>query len=558
MATAKNAGSLAALGDALARRAVHLPPARTRYMRRQGVPVPMRDGIALLTDHYAPQGTTARGTVLVRTPYGRGLPMSLLYGRMFAARGYHVLIQSCRGTGGSPGDFRPVAQEVDDAQDAAAWLRAQDWFNGRLATLGGSYLGWSQWALMLDPPPELCAAVVIVGPHDFGRAAYGSGAFLLRDLFGWSASVLAQSQRNPVRALAQAAASGRRVNAAVNRLPLTEAADAAGGGRAPWLREWIAHTDLSDPFWAPYSADKALQRTETPTLLIGGWQDLFLDQTLEQYRVLRERGVQVALTIGPWTHLDSALRASAVINAEALAWFDTHLSREPGADGEAAETRARVRAFITGADTWRDLPAWPPPTTERSYRLHTDATLSDLDAGPSGAGTVAFVYDPADPTPAIGGRTMSAHAGVQDNSALEDRPDVTAFTGAPLRGTMEIAGRPVVRLTITTDHPHNDVFVRLCDVDQRGRSRNVCDAYLRLDPERLTDVPTTATLELDACAHRFAAGHRLRLLIAGACHPRFARNLGTGEPAESGTRVQPSQYRVHCPDSSITLPVVDA
>jgi uncharacterized protein len=88
-----------------------------------------------------------------------------------------VLLQSCRGTFGSGGAFEPMRHEVSDGQDTVAWLRNQSWFNGRLATFGASYLGFVQWALALDPPPELVAAVVYVGPHDFSRTAYRNGVF---------------------------------------------------------------------------------------------------------------------------------------------------------------------------------------------------------------------------------------------------------------------------------------------------------------------------------------------------------------------------------------------
>ena len=49
-----------------------------------------------------------------------------------------------------------------------------------------------QWALAMDPPPELLAAVVQVGPHDFSQAAYHHGAFDLQNFLGWSEMVAHQ------------------------------------------------------------------------------------------------------------------------------------------------------------------------------------------------------------------------------------------------------------------------------------------------------------------------------------------------------------------------------
>ena len=86
--------------------------------------------------------------MLVRGPYGRGFPFGLMFARLYADRGYHVVVQSVRGTFGSTGDFEPMVHEAADGADTAAWLRQQSWFTGRFATIGVSYLGYTQWALL--------------------------------------------------------------------------------------------------------------------------------------------------------------------------------------------------------------------------------------------------------------------------------------------------------------------------------------------------------------------------------------------------------------------------
>lgn len=85
-----------------------------------------------------------------------------------------------------------------------------------------------------------------------------------------------------------------------------------------------------------------------------------------------------------------------------------------------------------------------------------------------------------------------------------------------------------------------------------GGSRNVSDGF-----RRFTTTPgTPIRIELDAVAHRFGAGSRIRLLIAGGCHPRFDRNLGTGEPAVSGHRMVSSVHTLRIgPASRLILPV---
>jgi hypothetical protein len=82
------------------------------------------------------------------------------------------------------------------------------------------------------------------------------------------------------------------------------------------------------------------------------------------------------------------------------------------------------------------------------------------------------------------------------------------------------------------------VFARVCDVDAAGVSRNVCDALTSVAPGRFAqtdDGVWRVSLQLWPTAHRFAAGHRIRLQVSSGAHPRYARNPGTGEDPAMAT-----------------------
>jgi putative CocE/NonD family hydrolase len=515
-------------------RLLKLPPASGDYTVRRAVPVPMRDGVELLADHYAPTGP-ARGTVLVRGPYGRGGPFPLLFARVYAERGYHVVLQSCRGTFGSGGAFSPMQSEIEDGADTVAWLREQPWFGGRFATLGLSYLGFTQWALLMDPPPELACALVMVGPHDMYESVHGGGSFKLNDFLGWSDMVAHQEEGNVVSGLVRQALAARRLKPGLAEVPLLEAGERVLAGGAPWYRDWASQHGGEHAHWTPMRLTAALERVDVPVLLLGGWQDLFLEQTLAQYTRLRERGVDVALTVGPWTHTEMLSKGASLTTHESLDWLDEHLA------GTGTRRRPEpVHLHVTGADEWRDLPSWPPATADRTLYLGPRATLVDARPGDDAA-PATFGYDPADPTPTVGGRLLSPDGGYRRQDELEARPDVVLFTGPVLEAPLEVVGTPVVELTHTSDNPHADLFVRLCEVDAKGRSRNVSETFRRLDPAAANGV---VRLELDAIAHRFAAGTRLRLQVSGGSHPRWARNLGTGEDPATGRELRPSHRTI--------------
>jgi uncharacterized protein len=541
--------------DRIATRLLSLPQPRTGAGRREER-IPMRDGAVLLAEHHVPATDHPLGTVLVRTPYGRRSAFDALGSRVLAVRGYHVLVQSVRGTFGSGGVFDPMVDEERDGHDTVAWLREQPWFDGRLATYGASYLGWAQWTLMTDPPPELRAAVVLVAPHDFAASVYSSGAFAFQGFLAWSDLILHQETTGLLATIVRGVTAKRRLASAHNGLPPADAVDTLLGGRAPWFRPWLAHPDLTDPFWDDKRATAALTRSTVPTLLVGGWQDLFLEQTVAQYRALADRGVDVGLTVGPWTHLAIGTRGAATVARETLAWLDEHLA---GATGRTR--RAPVRVARTGDGRWFELAAWPPPTVPRRWRLEAGGRLadaSDADAdtaaqtGGSGAARVLaeFRYDPADPTPAVGGRLLTPDAGVRDNRRLAARPDVVTFATPPLERELVIAGVARVELDHVADPPHADLFVRLCDVAPSGRAHNIADGMRRREP-----AAGSLTVELDPCFHRVAPGHRLALLVAGGAHPRFLRNNGTGEPPADAVGLVPVIHRIG--GGALTLPLTD-
>jgi uncharacterized protein len=524
----------------------------------RAVQVPMRDGTILLADHYAPVTSEPRPAVLMRCPYGRG-PQFAVSAWPLAEHGYHVLLQSARGTFGSGGRFTPAVDEAADGRDTVAWLRGQPWFSGRLALVGASYLAFTAWALAADPPPELTAMALHISPHDLADAGFGHGPFELYNLLSWSDLLASQERVGAARMLWRTVTAERRLGAAMSRLPVADTG-AHLDGSAPWYQEWLAHPDRSDPYWEPFSAVAALDRVTVPTLLVSGFHDFFIEQTVQQYRALRARGVPTRLTIGPWSHLTLDL---GVAMRETIAWLDSY------ADGAAPARPPRywpVRVWTSGDDLWRELPDWPPAgASPLTWYLQADGRLAggpatDEAAAGSAAAWSALRYDPADPTPAVGGRMMSVrNSGSQDNTAVEARADVLTFSTAPLTGPVEVAGVPVAELYLSSDNPYCDVFIRLCDVDDRGRSRNLTDQILRCSPAEV--VPgeiRRISLALTDISHVFRAGHRIRLQVAGGAHPRYARNLGTDADPLHGTRIAPVTHQIQHSaryPSAVVLPV---
>ncbi|MGW5744868.1 CocE/NonD family hydrolase [Amycolatopsis sp. NPDC003861] len=511
--------------------------------------VPMPDGVTLLADRYAPAGTTSAPVVLIRTPYGRKGLASKLFGETFARHGLQTVVQSTRGSFGSGGEFRPFHLEREDGIATAEWLRAQPWCDGTLGTAGASYLGHTQWAIgpYLDPP--LAAMCLGVTASEFVSTFYPGGVLAADNMVSWSAMIGRQEERfaalpNPLQT--------RKTRRAMSSLPLSTADVAAIGKPVRFLQDITGHFAPEDDYWAMSDHSAAVAGLDVPVSMVTGWYDLFIGSQLRDFRTLADAGKAPRITIGPWAHGEPASMGPML--RDQLGFLRAHLLGD-----RTYLQRSPVRLFLQGAGTWLDFESWPPPSKATEAHLRPIGGLGESFGEP--ALPTTFTYDPADPTPAVGGPLLTGEWKQRDNQQVEARPDVLVFTGEPLPSDLDVIGEVVATMHVRTELGHADVYVRLCDVDSGGVSRNVTDGILRLRPgvpAADADGVVTAEVTLDPTAYRFRRGHRLRVQIAGGAFPRFARNHGTDEPVTSAVTGKPNRFEVFhdaARPSRLTLPV---
>lgn len=568
-------------------RFLKLPPAHTRdLVIIKNIGVPMRDGVVLVADHYAPRHTprSAKGvlpTVLVRSPYGKSGIHTALFGRPFAERGYQVVIQCCRGTEASGGAFDPFRQEAADGLDTTKWIGNQPWFSRDLVTIGPSYMGFVQWALVSAigsvpegeraTVPQPKAMAVQVASSDFRESVYEGGSFALHTLLRWTRQRWNFRDGRPLSLIAAFGrelfgVENRAVHRAEARLPLRDLDRRVTGGKVEYWQNWLEHDAPDDPWWDSARHRDTVAAVDAPVHLLGGRYDLFLPGLLRDYAALKDAGRQPWLTIGPWTHEDSGWMQIAI--PEALAFFDAHV----GSATEGVPSKLRnnanklrecpVRIHVGSADEWRDYADFPPSGAgPERWHLHSGGRLAT--DRPENSPPDRYRYDPADPTPSVGGSLFGRGAGPADNRALEARPDVLLYTSAPLTSDIEVVGQVEAELHVRSSLQHTDFFVRLCDVEPEGKTINVCDGVLRViegRPDPAADGTLHLQIELWPTAYRFKRGHRLRLQVSSGAHPRLARNTGSGEPLGTATKLIVAEQEIfHDPDrpSSLMLNVLD-
>jgi putative CocE/NonD family hydrolase len=243
----------------------------------------------------------------------------------------------------------------------------------------------------------------------------------------------------------------------------------------------------------------------------------------------------------------------------AIGWLRAHLLGD-----QSNMCRLPVRLFVMGANQWRLYPEWPPPgnQSQRWYLQPNGKLEREL---PTDSNPDYYRYDPADPTPAIGGpRIPILDAGPKDNQALEARPDVLVYTSAPIDEALEVIAPIRGDLYAKSSLEYTDFLMCLCDVYPNGKSINICDGIVPVRSGRVAfqfNGHVHLSFDLWATAYQFGRGHRIRVHVCSGAHPRYVRNTGTGEPLATATKLLVAEQEVYHDSShpsALVLPVAES
>src|SRR3954451_1822154 len=261
------------------------------------VMVPMRDGEALATDVWIPDGGPSP-TLLVRLPYGKNERIGAVDHPLIPnihtllRAGYAVVWQDCRGTFGSSGAFTPMVHEPEDGVDTIAWIVDQPWCDGSVGMFGPSYLGLVQWAVASRAPTALKAIAPAVTSGDAYRAPWYSegGAMSWHLVWSWATEMaLVDAERSPAAGSGDLPAATTLMRMVADPQPHLEAMPAEQDILAahwPWWSQWLAHAPR-DRFWQDLCVDDAAPSVSVPALHLGGWFDVFVGSTVRSYLKMR-------------------------------------------------------------------------------------------------------------------------------------------------------------------------------------------------------------------------------------------------------------------------------
>ena len=552
-----------------------------------GVELPMRDGTVTYADVFRPDADGRFAALMTRTPYDRTSSENIsapIHAVQAARQGYAVVIQDVRGRYASGGEFRPLHQEIEDGYDSVEWVGNQPWCNGKVGMYGISYGGATQWLAALGGPPSLAAIAPGYTATDYHDGwAWQGGAFELGFNLTWSTGALTHAMWPTLRERLKLSADDEErflstkdaLGEAFGRLPLTDQPHLRGLADYYW--DWLDHPEY-DGYWSEICIEDRLGEVKVPTFSYGGWYDLFMAGTIRGYTGMRQAAGSPdlrdahRLLVGPWVHLrncpgnvgayDFGTRAGAYhlgLERRLLSFFDQHLRGGPEAE------EGPVEIFVMGENRWRTYDQWPPPgARETRLYLHSEGRAATcMDDGtlsfeaPGHEHPDAYVYNPADPAPTVGGGLCCDTAwmkwGPYDQRQVEERPDVLVFSSAPLKHDLEITGWVRARIFASSSATDTDFTAKLVDVSPDGDAMNLTDGIIRArfrngrGPGQPIAAGEVIEYDIDmwATSNVFRSGHRIRLEISSSNFPRFDRNPNTGGEISSECRMIPALQTVY-------------
>lgn len=507
-----------------------------------GVTIPLRDGIHLNATVYTPKAQSEpMPCVLMPTPYisdthhGRGV--------YFASRGLPTVIVDVRGRGNSGGTFRPFIQEATDGYDVVEWIARQPYCNGKVAMVGGSYIGYCQWVTAKEFPPHLATIVPAASPYEGVDSPMRNNIFHPY-LLQWLMMTAGKASQSTIFAdgtfwsghFRKWHESGRSFREF----------DSLVGLPCPVLQEWLDHPE-PDAYWDTYNPTaEQYARIEIPVLTLTGSYDDDQPGALEHYKEHMRYGSAAArarhyLVIGPWDHLRTGwmtradfgglkFEAPSLVDMPKLhlEWYAWTMQNGP----KPAFLENRVAYYVIGAERWRYAETLEEITAcYESYFLESVGNANDVFSGGSlgfTAGTGkpdTYRYDPRETS----GPEIEAEARV-DAGSLVDQSVMLALRGralfyhsAPFESDTEVSGFFKLSAWISIDCPDTDLYVSVYEMTLAGECIRLSTDAIRARYREGLRVPklitTTRPLRYEFARFTFISklirrGHRLRLVVA--------------------------------------------
>ena len=524
--------------------------------------VAMRDGVKLYTMVSIPENSQKLPVIVIRSPYAqytkKEVAKLMRRYRKSPQFGYALVVQHCRGTGKSEGEFIPYINEKNDGLDLLEWVRKQDFYNGEIYLSGGSYLASVQAAILNVPQPDIRGCFFAVQDSERYNIIYRNGFMRLKLHAGWYVNVY------KIKSVKRTKKAAR-----FETFPLAGITPKIFGEKAADFEEALLHPDRNDPFWKTpgYGGGEfsdALVNSQIPIMLIGSWHDIYISGMFDIWRKLTpEHKKKCVFIVTPFEH--AYMRRRKGIHHSLTSPGGSPLELLPGKDlnyqwfdhvrgGALPEQikKGEITRYQLFGGKWLTAPDVGSNSVVQKFYLSGKRTLSAI---PVENGKISYDYDPRNPAEFKGG-CDGVFGGVELQDAPNSRPDIISFVTDKFEKDMVLEGACKVKLHVSSTAPDSCFYARLSIVKPDGTLglRHDIDSICRTNPEFKAN--GEAVIDLTMAPHNFkiARGEALRLDVSSSCWPFFQLHSNYKGNQALQTKTQVSRNTIITGKSFIEIP----
>ncbi len=505
--------------------------------------VDVDEDVTLFTEVISPNFEKEYPVILIRSPYSALSTGIQLFcaASLMAMYGYVVVVQDCRGTGSSKGEWIPFVNERNDGLLAIEWIKAQPWSQNRIAMFGPSYLSINQWLMADAVPVEVKTLFFTVAGTERYRQMYMGGMFRHEIYTMWAVENSGiTTEKNP----------GDLYQEALKVKPHIEMDYNLFNTEISWYRDWVTNPSVDSDLWSSglwYDLQKVPSKISIPVHMIAGWFDHHLDGMCEAYNNLPQSiRNKSRFLIGPWDHsfktpgdkgFAGKIALSTFCVREAIEWFDFQLKGE-----NYPHEVGNVETYLVNSGKWIAHDKWPVDAEQKCLYLDSENLVNNRigilrEVAPENTYTREFVYDSSNPVHTIGGSALLAwinpdFKGAKHGCVLQPEPefrdDVVTFISKPFEEDIDLVGNIKVLLNVSSDAPDTCIAVKIMEEIQ-GQYFNICDGISTIRfragngmaREYTPHDVTQLKIEMWPVAWKVSAGSTIRVDISSSNFPMY-------------------------------------
>lgn len=451
----------------------------------------------------------------------------------WAENNYAVVFQHCRGQGKSTGDFVPYIHEREDGLALREWIRRQNFYNGQIFLLGGSYTASLHYCTA-PFEEDIKGAVFNVQDSERYRLWYRNGN-MRRGHANWYFDLYKQ----------KSGLKKTHTMESFSELPIKNLSQRVIGEKAEDFEQMLSSPHFSDRFWQTrfggIEARDAVSDANIPILMTTGYNDYYVGGMFKMWDELKEQTKEKsALIVSPYNHGDS------YYSENGMSFLNAHIREQFGSDYDIKWFNSIIRneePYIkTGKVTY--------------YRTFENVWETDFYSGDVeeltvgiGAGEKTIVYNPEDPP------------GFDSEGVFMDIPgkrdDVISVYTDSFISDVFVKGKMRMKLTVSSDCQDTSFYAMIGIHTEKGdyALRHDITSVLYQKEKYIQNDKTTLEFVFDEYAFAVKKGQSLRIDIAPTdkntyvCHTNMKGSYSDIETSKKANN------KVYLQESFLFLPI---